>query len=121
VADSLVRVTHSRYDAQGRCLEALCAEHPARDFPGLWLEWENVNDFEALLVATDGAQSFEGTALYQSVQELLAVKNPTGLFLHRRMGAMARSWKKGTARMPQDDLGAAALWFLPLDNESTLP
>lgn len=112
VGNSLVQVRTGRLANDGSVLETHCDNKPAWAYPGLWLSFEDVSQFEALLVVTDGVQSFEGVAPEQSLQELLAVKNPTGQFLQRRFGAMARSWRKGSARMPQDDLGAGVLWFL---------
>ncbi len=121
VEASTVSIVHECYDAQGTRLfrdESLAA---AAAHDGLRLDWSGEDRPSALLVATDGAESFEGREAHDVVRELMAVRNPTGAFMHRRLGAMARAWKKDARGMPTDDLGVAALWRTPsrLSSEST--
>lgn len=111
VGDSKVSVKTDVFDFAGNRREGRVESSPAREFPGLMLDWPDVTGLQCLMVATDGAHSFDSQEHPYGVSQLLAIKNPTGQFFHRRLGAMARGWKKGVSAMPQDDLGAGLLWF----------
>ncbi len=107
----LLRVNDSTYHESGDLLALKTVALPATQCPGYLLCFDNVRDLEALFVCTDGATSFEGRTLFQTVMELMAVRNPVGQYVQRRMGALARQWKRSGAPGPEDDLAVAALWF----------
>jgi len=113
VRDSEVCIQHLRCDAAGRVLDQHTGRRAAATHPGLWLAWDDLAPLQALLVCTDGVASTPGRTALDSVRELLQVRNPNGQFLRRRLGALARSWRRnpGQAQAPVDDLGAAALWW----------
>jgi hypothetical protein len=104
-----LRVQH--HDAAGALLHSSSHRFDAASYPGLWLGWERSEELQALLVCTDGVGSLPGQASYDTLRELLKIKNGTGQFMQRRLGAMARAWRKAQAKPPVDDLAAAALWF----------
>ncbi len=110
VGASTVSIVRECYDALGERLWRDETLEAAASFDGLRLDWAGEDRPAALIVATDGAESFEGRALADVVRELMGVRNPTGAFMHRRLGAMARAWKKDARGMPTDDLGVAGLW-----------
>lgn len=111
VGNSLLRVCIERRDAQGMLLQHHTEVLPAGSYPGLWLGWDDINELQALAVCTDGVASVPGQGSPDTLRELLQVKNATGQFMQRRLGAMARSWRKGQAQAPSDDLAAAVLWL----------
>lgn len=111
VGDSLLQVRIERRDAQGMLLQHHTEVLAAGSHPGLWLGWDHISELQALVVCTDGVASVPGQSSQETLRELLQFKNATGQFMQRRLGAMARSWRKGQAQAPADDLAAAVLWF----------
>lgn len=107
----LLQVNVSTYHEAGDLLALRALSVPATQDPGYLLCFDEVADIEALFVCTDGATSFEGRTLFQTLTELTAVRNPVGQYVQRRMGALARQWKRSGAPGPEDDLAVAALWF----------
>ena len=109
---SNLRVCMNHFDADGVIVN-FKVEHLSARHEGFALSWDEktLADIECLFVCTDGASSFEGRSAREVLQEVCAVKSPSGAFMQRRMAAMARSWKKNPAAAPKDDLAVAALWL----------
>ena len=111
VASTVVVVSEQTLNDKGELVDYAIQRHPAADYPGLWVEFASVAELEALAVCTDGVSSFEGLSIREALHELLAVKNPVGQFMQRRLGAMSRRWRKELAAPPVDDLAVACLWL----------
>jgi hypothetical protein len=111
VRGSDISLRIQRHDAAGTMLHDISHRYDAATYPGLWLGWDRIDTLQALLVCTDGAGSVPDQAAQDTLRQLLQIKNGTGQFMQRRLGAMARAWRKGQARPPVDDLAAAALWL----------
>lgn len=82
-----------------------------RRVPGYALEFDDVSNLQALFVCTDGVSSFDNQSAYDSILPLTQVKNPTGFFLRRRLGALQRQWRVKGQPVPHDDLAIAGLWL----------
>lgn len=111
VGDSWLQVRIEHRDANGMLQQHHTEVLPAGSHPGLWLGWDNISELQALVVCTDGVASVPGRSSQDTLRELLEIKNATGQFMQRRLGAMARSWRKGQAQAPVDDLAVAVLWL----------
>lgn len=82
-----------------------------RRVPGYAVEFEDLSNVQALFVCTDGVSSFDNQSAYDSILPLTQVKNPTGFFLRRRLGALQRQWRVKGQPAPHDDLAIAGLWL----------
>lgn len=104
-----LRVVVNEYDRDGAQLEVSVQEYVAAEQAGYALQLERTG-LQALFLCTDGAVSFEGQGHFDSLSPLTLVKNPSGQFMQRRMGALLRQWRKDN-KGPTDDLGVACLWM----------
>lgn len=110
VAGSALRIFVNEYDEDGVLLKTNIETLPATT-AGFEIDFKDLRDIEAVFICTDGAVSFEGRSAYESILPLTQVKNPVGQFIHRRLGALLRTWRKEGAKGPSDDLAVGALWF----------
>jgi hypothetical protein len=111
VADSKVWVTTTEYAKGGEVLSEFREASPAETFTGFWRDWEDCSDFSYLMVMTDGALSFGHPSTFESLQPLSDIRNPVGVFVQRKMGALARKWRKAGGLGPMDDLAIGAIGF----------
>ncbi len=105
-----LRVVVNEYDRAGAQLEVAVQESVAAEQAGFALELARAG-LEAVFLCTDGAVSFEGQGHFDSLAPLTQVKNPSGQFMQRRMGALLRQWRKDNNKGPTDDLAVACLWL----------
>lgn len=66
---------------------------------------KNVKDVTAMMITTDGIATTPGRTAWTILNELFAVQEPAGDFMHRRVGAMVRKEKLA----PYDDLAVGAI------------
>lgn len=113
VAGSSLKVFVTEYSEDGALLHSEFLTWSAADLVGVALPFADVQNTQALFLCTDGATSFDGASTFRSVFPLTQVKNPTGQYMQRRLGALARKWRAAGEPGPVDDLAVAALWFKP--------
>lgn len=99
--------TH-RYDAGGACQGTVTERLPAGG-PWQWSADARRDGLELVLLASDGVAS-RPEGFVATARKLLAVRNPAGEFLRRRVGRLAREWSIAR-ELPADDLAVAGAWL----------
>lgn len=89
------------YDSQG---ELIKTQRVAFHTP-FFTKQKTLQEATAFLVATDGVSTTPGRTAWETISALLDIQEPTGDFMHRRMGAMTRKQEL----LPGDDLAVGLL------------
>lgn len=72
-----------------------------------------VGHYESVLLMSDGASSFEGPGMtpQEIVEQLCAIKSPTGAFVQRRAKRFLGKYCKSRGWVHQDDLAVAGIYL----------